>query len=68
MMSSNDTMPFAPVHEEQNEEVSVIQERKDRAEPAAVEQLSAGPRVIELKSAPRIIPRKKMEIIRIVQP
>lgn len=63
MMSSDDTMPFAPVHEGQ------------AAEPAAADQPTEQertdgrqPRVIETKQKPRIIPREKLEIVRVSQP
>ena len=67
MISSDDTAPFAPVHEGQ------AQREDDAAQPEAQEPLTAvesadvSPRVIETKPAPRIIPRRKMEIVRVSQ-
>ena len=68
MMSSNDTMPFAPVHEEQSEKEPAVEVRKAQAEAATAQQPSLKPRVIESKPVPRIVPRKKLEIIRVEQP
>ena len=65
MISSDNTMPFAPVHEEQ------LSETKSEAaveEPLKTVQeggMSAVPRVIEVRRAPRIVPRKKLEIVHI---
>ena len=59
MMSSEDTMPFAPVHEPFVEEVG----EKLADEPQAHPDLT--PREIEIKPAPRIVPRQKLEIVRV---
>lgn len=53
MMTSEDTVAFAPVREGQEE-------------PAA--ERSSGPRVIEMKPAARIVPRRKLEIVRVSEP
>lgn len=111
MMSSDDTLPFAPVHEgqaaeapaktrvvqnrEPEVETQVIRMREPEAEtqvigmrereeesfrpfleeetflpfqPAAEEPAQREPRVIEIKPAPRVLPRQKIEIIRVVSP
>lgn len=67
MMSSDDTMPFAPVHEGQAAEPAPAEQSAGRIEAAAHESGSKQPRVIETKTKPRIIPRKKLEIVRISQ-
>ena len=67
MMSSDDTMPFAPVHEGQAAEPAPAEQSAGRTEDAAHESGSKQPRVIETKAKPRIIPRKKLEIVRISQ-
>ena len=65
MISSENTMPFAPVHEENETEKheepaeTIIKD----AQQEAVHTI--GPRIIELKPAARIIPIRKFEIIRI---
>ena len=69
MMSSDDTMPFAPVREEQIEAVSdhdennIEQQKMTEASPALV-----SPRVIEVKPSARVIPRQKLEIIHVIEP
>lgn len=69
MMSSDDTMPFAPVHEEQIEAVSdhdennIEQQKMTEASPVLV-----SPRVIEVKPSARVIPRQKLEIIHVIEP
>ncbi len=68
MMSSDDTMPFAPVHEGQAAEPAPAEQSAGRTEAAAHESGSKQPRVIETKAKPRIIPRKKLEIVRVSQP
>ncbi len=68
MMSSNDTLPFAPVHENQAAEAPAAKKQEPIPAPAAQEPPSVTPRVIEVKPAPRIVPRRKMEIIRVEQP
>ena len=67
MMSSDDTMPFAPVHEGQAAEPAPAEQSAGRIEAAAHESGNKQPRVIETKAKPRIIPRKKLEIVRISQ-
>lgn len=74
MMSSDDTMPFAPIREGQSEEAAQ-KEQTDRQpgettpeDAYAEEGNSVSPRVLEIKPAPRIVPRQKLEIIRIIQP
>ena len=67
MMSSDQTMPFAPVREEQVEEILRSAE-KPVVTPQAEESSSLAPRVIETRPAPRIIPRKKLEIVHVLQP
>ena len=68
MMSSDDTMPFAPVHEGQAAEPAPAEQSAGRTEAAAHESGSKQPRVIETKAKPRIIHRKKLEIVRVSQP
>ena len=68
MMSSDDTMPFAPVHEGQAAEPAPAEQSAGRTEAAAHESGNKQPRVIETKAKPRIIPRKKLEIVRVSQP
>ena len=68
MMSSDDTMPFAPVHEGQAAEPAPAEQSAGRTEAAAHESGSKQPRVIKTKAKPRIIPRKKLEIVRVSQP
>ena len=65
MISSDNTMPFAPVHEEtvtehheETNETSVIDIRQEIIRPA-------GPRIIDLKPSVRIIPKHKFEIIHV---
>ena len=67
MMSTDDTMPFAPVREEQ------APEAQDRIEPQSHTKedetpLTAEPRVIEMKPVPRIVPQKKLEIVHVTEP
>ena len=64
MMSSDDTMPFAPVHEGQAAEPAPAEQSAGRTEAAAHESGSKQPRVIETKAKPRNIPRKQLEIVR----
>ena len=73
MMSSDDTMPFAPIREGQGEEADQREQtgrlpEETTAEDADGEGNALSPRVLEMKPAPRIVPRQKLEIIRIVQP
>lgn len=68
MMSSDNTMPFAPVNEGQSEEASIGKKQKSLAKDVAAEQPTVKPRVIKTKPEPRVAPRKKLEIIRVVQP
>ena len=65
MISSDNTMPFAPVHEEQLSETK--SEAAVEEPPKTVQEggMSAVPRVIEVRRAPRIVPRKKLEIVHI---
>ena len=69
MITSENTMPFAPVHEGQAadnvvaEQSVEIEQQKD----TMAETVNLQPRVIETKPKPRIVPRKKLEIIRVSQ-
>ena len=81
MLSSDRTMPFAPIHEEQGEEpveeVKIFQPRKQAPPVTKPEQpeapspkqtkqpAAASPREIEVKPKPRIVPRQKLEIVRV---
>ncbi len=69
MISSDNTMPFAPVHEGQVEEAPAAKQpaENEQRESIAAENASLQPRVIETKPKPRIIPRKKPEIVRVSQ-
>ena len=64
MLSSDDTMPFAPVHEEQ----AVPEPVKAKTPAQAAESSDITPRVIETKPEPRIVPRRRLEIVRVTQP
>lgn len=65
MISSDNTMPFAPVHEGQAEEVLFEEVKQTEAQKAEEVQLPQAPRILETKPTPRIIPRKRLEIIHI---
>ena len=62
MISTDDTLPFAPVHEDQIEDAP----EQPAAEPPA--RPDPTPREIEMKPAPRIVPRRKLEIVRVNRP
>ena len=65
MISSDNTMPFAPVHEETETE---LHENNTEAVANGSQQEAAnpaGPRIVDLKPAARIIPMQKFEIIRV---
>ena len=64
MMSSSDTATFAPVHEAMGEEIQVVRKR----EPVPEERPESRPRIIEVKPAPRVVPRRKLEIVHVLQP
>ena len=66
MISSDNTMPFAPVHEGQAVEVAAEQTIVAVQDQIA-ENVTLQPRVIETKPKPRTIPRKKLEIVRVSQ-
>jgi hypothetical protein len=66
MISSDNTMPFAPVHEGQAVEVAAEQTVVTVQDQIA-ENVTLQPRVIETKPKPRTIPRKKLEIVRVSQ-
>ena len=67
MMSSDDTMPFAPVHEDQGAAAALGPESVPaRAEEA--DRPSAAPRVLEVKPVPRTVPRQKLEIVHVTEP
>ncbi len=68
MLSSDDTMPFAPVHEDQVKEAVAAAKRAEQPKAEAEERPSAAPRVIEVKPAASILPRKKLEIVHVLQP
>ena len=67
MMTSDNTMPFAPVHEGQILETETEAPLTDQPQSAAAEPAYIPPRVVETKPAPRIVPRKKLEIVRVSQ-
>ena len=58
-------MPFAPVHEGQTADNEPVE--MQRKEDTMAETVNLQPRVIETKPKPRIVPRKKLEIIRVSQ-
>lgn len=66
MISSDNTMPFAPVHEGQAVEVAAEQ-TVVAVQGQIAENVTLQPRVIETKPKPRTIPRKKLEIVRVSQ-
>ena len=66
MISSDNTMPFAPVHEGQAVEVAAEQTVVTVQDQIA-DNVTLQPRVIETKPKPRTIPRKKLEIVRVSQ-
>ncbi len=68
MMSSDDTMPFAPVRENQVKEAVATAKRAEQTKAEAEDRPSVAPRVIEVKPAAEIVPRKKLEIIHVLQP
>ena len=68
MMSSDDTMPFAPVHEDQVKEAATTEKRTEPPKSEAKDRPSATPRVIEVKPAAGVLPRKKLEIVHVLQP
>ena len=59
-------MPFAPVHEGQEE--APAPEPEKSADAPAEARPPVGPRVIEVKPAVRIVPRRKLEIVHVFQP
>ena len=59
MISSDVTLTFAPVHEEQDGEAPEAPETEIQTDSPP------SPRVIETKPAPRIIPKQKLEIVHI---
>ena len=68
MMSSDNTMTFKPVHEEQAEETrrfTMADEPAPEAEPAP-EPVS--PREIDIGPKPRIVPRQRLEIVHVSIP
>lgn len=65
MISSMDTLPFAPVHDGQD--ASSDDETKVISLPKEAENVAVRPRLIETKPEPRIVPRKKLEIVHVSQ-
>ncbi len=61
MMSSDRTMPFAPVHEDIAKETAVFPKQEEQSSKPVV----VYPREIEVKPKPRIVPRQKLEIVRV---
>lgn len=73
MMTSDDTQSFAPVHAGQEPETAAVEPTLIRPEGNAdhtieTESGNPSPRVVEVKRAPRTLPRQKLEIIHILQP
>ena len=68
MMSSDDTMPFAPVHEDKVKEAATTEKRTEPPKSEVKDRPSATPRVIEVKPAAGVLPRKKLEIVHVLQP
>ena len=66
MMSTDQTIPFAPVHEDMlaEEALSPKQEEAPAPKPQAA-PVAAQPREIVMKPIPRIVPRQKLEIVRV---
>ncbi len=58
MISSDNTLVFAPVHEEPKDVA-------EQADEEVCERSLKTPRVIEIQRAPRVIPRQKLEIVHI---
>ena len=67
MISSEDTLTFAPVSEEQTEGIEAAKPPMESAQPEKEAPVYTPPREIEVKPTPRIVPRKKLEIIRVSQ-
>lgn len=65
MLSSDETISFAPVHEEQAKEVLKPAKTEAPAPKQEPKPASDQPREIETRPAPRIIPRRKLEIVRV---
>ena len=68
MMSSDDTMPFAPVHEDKVKEAATTEKRTEPPKSEAKDRPAATPRVIEVKPDAGVLPRKKLEIVHVLQP
>ena len=65
MISSDRTMTFSPVHEEQIEETRRFTTTDEPAESPVHEPESVSPREIEVGPKPRIVPRKRLEIVHV---
>ena len=66
MMSSDDTLPFAPVHEDQIEKVLKAEQSNGIDSKPANFSASVHPREIEIKAKPRTLPRQKLEIVHVI--
>ncbi len=65
MMSSDRTMPFAPVHEDMIEEAMEPKATETAAPKPKAAPAPARPREIVVKPTPRIVPRQRLEIVRV---
>ena len=65
MLSSDDTQSFAPVREGQSQEAGETKTAEVKEILEAEGRPSAAPRVVEVKKDPRVLPKKKLEIIRV---
>ena len=65
MLSADRTMPFAPVHEGQEEETVTKETTAAQSQSVVKTGTSVSPRVIETRPAPKIIPKRKLEIVRV---
>ncbi len=65
MMSSEDTMPFAPVHEEKAGEIRIVP-KQQASDSMPAERANVHPREIEMRPKPRTVPRQKLEIVHVI--
>ncbi len=68
MISSDSTVVFAPVHGDQEETRIRAKETGDEPKTETEAPKSAAPRILEVKPAPRIVPRRKLEILHVTEP